>query len=170
MKPDSYDLDPGREIRALTIWQPWATLLTRKQKRWETRDWSPPEDAIGSEVAIHSAKRWTDNQMSKCHNEPQIRRALIACERLPDNNTERDQKLPTGRVLAIAKLTEIREAEELVEAAGQVSGPIVATGLGDFSGNQYAWRLEIQYVYGVPIPAKGQQRLWRWEVQSDPGR
>lgn len=40
----------------LTLTQPWATLVALGEKRWETRDWPPPETARGDLVAIHAAK------------------------------------------------------------------------------------------------------------------
>lgn len=55
-------------MRALTIWQPYASLIVGSpptegcpgappQKPVENRDWKPPDDAIGQLFAIHAGKR-----------------------------------------------------------------------------------------------------------------
>lgn len=42
---------------AITIWQPWASLIAHGAKRFEFRKGLPPEGLIGSRVAIHAGKR-----------------------------------------------------------------------------------------------------------------
>jgi len=169
MKLNEYELDPGRTVKALTVWQPWATLLCRKEKRWETRSWEPPEDVVGQEVAIHSARRWRDEQLEACQNDPAIRRALINCERLPSKHAEADRLLPTGRVLCIMRLDRVRPAQYLRDNAGALHRPRVNVNLGDYSEGRYGWRFEVEYVYDVPPPTRGQQRLWEWAVAPDSG-
>ena len=44
-------------MKAITLWQPWATLVATGLKEYETRSWAPPEDLIGRRLAIHAAKR-----------------------------------------------------------------------------------------------------------------
>ena len=44
-------------MRALTIWQPWASLIAEGVKTIETRSWPAPESVIGDRIAIHAAKR-----------------------------------------------------------------------------------------------------------------
>ncbi len=44
-------------IRALTIWQPWAELIMRGEKLWETRFWdNVPVRIVGQPLAIHAGK------------------------------------------------------------------------------------------------------------------
>lgn len=170
MKPDSYSLEPGREIRALTVWQPWATLLCRKEKRWESRPWRPPDEAIGEEMAIHSARRWKSAQQHACKNDRAIRRGLINCERLPSNNTEADQMLPRGRVLCIMTLERVEPASYLRNNPGALSEPRVNVNLGDYSEGRFGWRFSVEYVYDTPPPVRGQQGIWKLTVPDDPGR
>lgn len=42
---------------ALTLWQPWASLVALDIKTIETRSWRAPEKLIGERIAIHAAKR-----------------------------------------------------------------------------------------------------------------
>jgi len=45
-------------MRALTIWQPWATLIVLKKKPIENRNWPVPPSVIGQRVAIHGGRTW----------------------------------------------------------------------------------------------------------------
>lgn len=44
-------------MKALTLWQPWASLVAIGAKPYETRSWAPPDRLIGHRIAIHAAKR-----------------------------------------------------------------------------------------------------------------
>lgn len=47
-------------IPAITIHQPWATLIAIGAKRWETRSRPAPAKHIGQRIAIHAAARRPD--------------------------------------------------------------------------------------------------------------
>lgn len=44
-------------MKAVTLWQPWASLIAAEVKRFETRSWAPPEALIGTRIAVHAAAR-----------------------------------------------------------------------------------------------------------------
>ena len=44
-------------MKAISLWQPWATLIAVGAKPFETRHWAPPRDLIGTTIAIHAAKK-----------------------------------------------------------------------------------------------------------------
>lgn len=44
-------------MKALTIWQPWASLIIAGAKPWEWRGWEPPASIIGQRIVIHAGKR-----------------------------------------------------------------------------------------------------------------
>ena len=44
-------------MRAVTLHQPWASLIAHGYKTTETRGWPAPQALVGSRVAIHAAKR-----------------------------------------------------------------------------------------------------------------
>lgn len=41
-------------MKALSIWQPWASAVAHGQKGIETRSWPAPADVIGERFAIHA--------------------------------------------------------------------------------------------------------------------
>ena len=42
---------------AISLWQPYASLIAEGIKVQETRNWAPPKHLIGERIAIHAAKR-----------------------------------------------------------------------------------------------------------------
>lgn len=172
MHHTEYDLEPGRAIPAITIRQPWATLITRKEKKFETRPWTPNPDRldVGDEVAIHSAKAWTVEQKHLCQEDPAVRRALVNCHRVPGERAHAAECVPRGRVLSICTLDEILTAQEARERAEREDTFFPRLGLGDYSEGRYAWRLVVEYIYSTPQPSRGQQRLWTWQVLADRDR
>ena len=44
-------------MKAISLWQPWASLIACGAKPYETRSWAPPRDLIGKPIAIHAAKK-----------------------------------------------------------------------------------------------------------------
>lgn len=44
-------------MKALTIWQPWATLVAIGAKPYEFRSWQPPGWLVGQRIAIHAGAR-----------------------------------------------------------------------------------------------------------------
>lgn len=44
-------------MKALTIWQPWASLIMIGAKPYEFRGWKPPASLVGKRLAIHAGAR-----------------------------------------------------------------------------------------------------------------
>jgi hypothetical protein len=44
-------------MKALTIWQPWASLIMAGAKPWEWRGWRAPRGIIGRRIVIHAGAR-----------------------------------------------------------------------------------------------------------------
>lgn len=44
-------------LPAITLWQPWATLVSAAAKPFEFRSWPPPRRLWGKRVAIHASAR-----------------------------------------------------------------------------------------------------------------
>lgn len=48
-------------MKAISLWQPWASLIACGAKPFETRHWAPPRELIGQTIAIHAAKKVDKN-------------------------------------------------------------------------------------------------------------
>lgn len=47
-------------MKALTVYQPWASLIVHGKKRIENRVWKPFRNLIGKRIAIHAGKTWDE--------------------------------------------------------------------------------------------------------------
>lgn len=126
-------------MKALTIWQPWATLIAHGHKQYETRSWPPPVELHGRMLAIHAAK---------ADPEP-----LPTYDLLDD-----DLELPLGKVVAVATLS---ASFRCGSGMMPVSISPKEWELGDFSPSRYAWRLDGVIALPEPVPCRGYQRIWQ---------
>lgn len=139
-------------MKAITIWQPWATLIARGYKHFETRSWGT---AYRGPIAIHAAKR-----------EPQPWDWEAVAELWAHGITDfplRATEYPLGVVVAVAQLA---GCERMTPAliAGQCALERV---LGHWEPGRFAWRLEDAAPLARPVPTRGRQGLWDW-TQSRP--
>lgn len=143
-------------MKAITIIQPWATLIAIGAKQYETRSW--PTKHRG-EIAIHAGKK-SDNEACK---EPEIRAALEWYGYTVDN-------LPTGAVVATAKLTNCLKSLDTWTDGYELEGNRLVYSpeyeFGDFTPGRYAWEMSDVKLLNEPISAKGQQRLWNWNGEE----
>jgi hypothetical protein len=134
------------QMKALTLWQPYASLVTIAAKRVETRSWQT--DYRGP-LAIHASAE--EAHLHLALDEP-FRSLLLAAGLDPAD-------LPLGRIVATCFLSAIMpiNAEMPYLTPQEFS-------LGDYSLGRFAWFLAEQRRLVDPIPAKGMQRLWDWQI------
>lgn len=128
-------------MKALTLTQPWATLVITGRKRFETRSWST---AHRGGVAIHAAKGWSAGDRD------------LAREFGLDPDA-----LPRGVVLGYAHIVAVAAAED-VRAGLQWAEDYLELAYGDFDDGRYAWQLTAITKLDEPIPARGALGLWEW--------
>jgi hypothetical protein len=143
-------------MKALTLTQPWATLVAIGAKHIETRGWRTP---YTGPLAIHAAKGFPPQVEALCYTQPFLRVLLGA-------HTELD-KLPRGAVIATCRMTGCVPVEVINNASnvfavslGQISEQELA--FGDYSAGRWAWILEDVKPLPEPIPARGALSLWEW--------
>lgn len=147
-------------MKAITIWQPWASLLARGMKQYETRSWATK---YRGPIAIHAAKRPVRQTID----------ALVADRR--DGWTTLDyfeslfmrpgelDHLPTGAVVGTALLTRCHLiTEDFVAKLTPME-----RALGDFTLGRYAWEFHRRVPLDSPIPAKGMQGLWELNLKEE---
>jgi hypothetical protein len=140
-------------VKALTLTQPWATLVAIGAKQWETRSWAT--DYRGP-LAIHAAKGFPRDAIALCFTQPFERVLLSAGIRKPAD-------LPRGAVIAIANLIDCRHTTpDLIDGDWIRGLSDQEDAFGDFSPGRYGWRLQIVTVFPEPIPARGALSLWEW--------
>jgi hypothetical protein len=160
-----------RIVKAITLTQPWATLVAIGAKRIETRNWSTK---YRGPIAIHAAKSFPAWAKDLCYSGPLFVKALG----LPDE-TEllyRDPKptwvteaarvlksLPLGCVIAEAKIVHCLETEMIPTFVRPFTEQEKA--FGDYSPGRFGFLFEDVVQLSVPMPAKGALSLWDWDPE-----
>jgi hypothetical protein len=128
----------GGGVRAISLWQPWATAIVVGSKRIETRHWTTK---YRGPLAIHAAKRWDRQQREFASVE-------FTLGRLP-------RRLPFGAVIATARLVDVQPTEELALTASAVERLY-----GNYEFGRFGWLLEDVVALPEPIPYRGGQSFF----------
>lgn len=134
-------------MKALTIIQPWASLIAIGAKKIETRSW---HTSYRGPLAIHAAKGLPLNARALCSETPFM-------EYLGDHYMSVND-LPRGMVIAICQLV----ACTLTSLAFEERLTDQERCFGNYSPGRFGWILEDVKPLAEPIPAKGALSLWEW--------
>lgn len=148
-------------MKALTLWQPWASLVAIGAKRVETRSWAT---SYRGPLAIHAAKV-TPHKARALTTQPFIYTRMVGA---PFQGGSR-LGYPEGVVLAIVELVDCVPAETWIaqELANDSHYNVARESeLGDLSPGRFAWVLGKRELLPNAIPARGRQQLWNWERPS----
>lgn len=154
-------------MKAITIWQPWASLKACGEKRFETRSWYT--NYRGS-IAIHAGAAF-NNSFPKdfataAHDA--LKKALSGFTYM--------HELPRSAVIATAELVGCHKIVRFGGRGLAASGPgwlDTDEGIyeptenellfGDWTPGRYAWEFaNVEMI--TPVPAKGKQGLWTWDA------
>lgn len=162
-------------IPALTITQPYATLVSINAKLIETRSWST---RYRGPIAIHAAQGLGPvggfSGLVELMGEPFFQKALAPDAKgggYYERIAEVARELPRGAVVAIATLVDCHSTGN---AKTEFQGAYIngrrwsltpqERAFGDYSPGRYAWLLADVRRLPEPIAAKGAQGLWKWDV------
>lgn len=140
-----------KAMKAITLYQPWATLVAIGAKRIETRSWGT---AYRGPLTIHAGK--STEFLWLCTQEPyrSILLAHFGPEWYPND-------LPLGAVVATAELYTVEQmTPELIAA---IAEPERSFGL--YEPGRFAWLLRAIRPLAEPAPARGYQMLWNWSAK-----
>ena len=135
------------ELTAITLHQPWASLVAKGCKQYETRDW--PTSYRGP-IIIHAGRKPKGKQELREHD-----KVLVSFKDLLNEDC------PYSAVVAIAELTDvILMTEEFINQQYPTE-----LRCGNWQIGRYAFKLEnIRAI--APIPATGKQGLWKWNQEA----
>lgn len=130
-------------MKALPLWQPWASLVAIGAKQIETRHWPAPTALVGQRFAIHATKT------------PEH---LHLCERAPFDRYLHGTKgvLPLGAIVATVVLDRCERIT--VELARDLALDELA--FGDYTPGRYAWRLRDVAAVTPPRAYRGSQGIF----------
>lgn len=137
-------------MKALSLTQPWASLVACGAKQIETRSW---ETLYRGPLLIHASKgfpRWA----RETAEEDDFRNALSGL--LPS-------QLPLGALLCRVELVGCVRTTEVdkLRVAGIIPKVQEIT-FGDYSEGRFAWGLKLVERFTDVIPAKGALGLWNY--------
>ena len=138
-------------MKAISLWQPWATLIAIGAKTYETRSWST--DYRGP-LLIHAAK-----------NESELKVALedeffnVLSEA---GYFEGDKSLPLGAIVAYAELATVGRVELVRDTHAKNE-----RAFGDYSDGRFAWKLVNVQRIEPAVPARGAQGLFDIELSEE---
>lgn len=144
-------------MKAITIRQPWASLIALGAKRIETRSWATN---YRGPIAIHaSAKFHPSDHMI----------AMTTPEMSPWLSLVGVGNLPLGEVIATATLVECVPTAtgwmaDILIGRKDFHGTEHELVFGDFGDFRYGWLLK-DVTPIDPVPAKGRLGLWDWEAK-----
>ena len=142
-------------MKALTLWQPWATLMALGEKKIETRCWST---FYRGPVAIHAASMKPAKFLGRSRYTPEFGEEIAAVLKIDiDAVGPAIAQMPRGVVLCIVELVTIEQAERVV-----IDLPQREKLFGNYEAGRYAWHTKLLEVFDPPIPAKGNRKLWEW--------
>jgi hypothetical protein len=144
-------------VKALSLRQPWATLVAIGAKQIETRSWSTTHRGI---IAIHAATKFPRACRTLAH-ETEPFRSVISHAALPG---EWEEHLPLGAILATARLEHCYRFDKhpAPRVASYSDAPHELV-FGDFSPGRFGFVLRDLVILLAPIPARGALGLWEWQ-------
>lgn len=157
-------------MNAITLREPWASLVAIGAKKIETRSWPAPASLVGQRIAIHAAKGLTEFEF-RAATHGAIGEALhesgVPIYPLVDDDDRRTLLQlafgdTRGCVIATAVLADcVQFNAERVDFIARSLGADELS-FGDFTPGRYGWYLVEVERLPEPIPAKGALGVWEW--------
>lgn len=137
-------------MKAISLWQPWASAIANGVKKIETRGWRT--NYLGP-IAIHAAQKRTADL--RLHFETLLEEHDEIRFAFTDGLDLDFDTLPFGAVIATATLRAVGDIEFW---SNSVSPAELA--LGDYSPGRFGWFLADVKKLPSPIPCRGGQRIF----------
>ena len=133
-------------MKAISLWQPWATLLATGAKTIETRSWTTQHRGV---IAIHAGLKVFDDPLFLAEPFSSLLNYVA-----PAN-------LPHGAIVGLALLTDCKRTTW--DRKGRRDGWIeqlsaIEYALGDFGPNRFGWFMSDAKPLARPIPCRGNRR------------
>lgn len=132
-------------LKAVSMWQPWASGVALLIKGIETRHWATSHRG---ELAIHAAKRWEAEQRYFAEDERRLGTIGFG--------------LPFGAIIAVVDLTEIKRSEQLLGTISEQEER-----WGNYGPKRYGWLFANVRALPEPVACPGRQSLWTLDAEIE---
>ncbi|MBZ0291402.1 MAG: ASCH domain-containing protein [Anaerolineae bacterium] len=137
-------------MKAITLHEPWASLIACGLKKYETRSWTTRHRGL---IAIHAAAQngqyyadgWQTLELLRARFGKQLADASFPTV------------APFGCIVAVATLKAVFHTEAIAPTLDALE-----LAVGNFEPGRAAWQLVDVHRLNIPIPARGAQGLWEW--------
>ena len=137
------------KLKAITVQQPWASLIVHGLKHYETRAWQTSQRG---RVAIHAGAHLPDALVPLCQQEP-FASALKAM------GYERLHHMPRGLILGTVEIVACHRTEDMAPV-----GPTEAV-FGDYRYGRWAWELANAQLI-TPVAWRGMPAFFEVELAN----
>lgn len=142
-------------MKAISLWQPWASAIAAGLKTIETRHWATK---YRGPIAIHAAKRRIDNEMAVALADHPIIASFFKAIGI-DCHADVNQTFPFGAIVSVATLTDCVPTSELRDSISTANAA-----LGNFEDGRFGWVLKQIHRIDPPIPQLGRQGIFNCDI------
>src|SRR5687767_3839722 len=146
-------------MKAISLWEPWASLIRTGSKTYETRSWSTP---YRGKLLICAAKGgFPKYELLELLSYPGFQKGLTPLLGPSKHGNSKVQlrvgpeHLNFGKAVALVELLDCLPTEILT---WRVIGKDKL--FGNFSHGRFAWKLKLLRSDFIPFPVRGSQRLF----------
>lgn len=145
-------------MRAISLHQPWASLIAIGVKPFEFRTWPAPKSIVGERIAIHAAQQ-------------RMSRVCLGRMLYELGSAEGCGFGLSDRQRAYDFLLAVSAGEITLPYGAVVCTAVVGKAMNcrdafpddpDVDPEKWAWPVSKIEVLAPPVPAKGWQRIWTW--------
>jgi hypothetical protein len=132
-------------VKAISLWQPWASLWCSPRKIHETRHWGIQVPTDGFWLAVHATKRFEKDHPPAL---AEILRGQFGADWF--------DTLPTGAIIGrvlVVSCTKVRTTDFSDSSQDDLA-------CGDFSFGRFLWRRREFEVLTQPVPWRGAQGMF----------
>lgn len=131
-------------MKALSLWQPWASLWLSPRKVHETRDWEMKHRGW---LLVHAAKRFEKD------HPPEMARLLRE-----EFGPEWFKAIPTGALIGMVNVADCFTSEDMVSGCQPLTPDDYIC--GNYDIGRFAFRRTELKLFKQPIPYRGRQKIF----------
>ena len=144
-------------MKAITLWQPYASLIVTGAKRIETRSWNTN---VRGRVAIHAAQKRDAASLELMYSDPYFQEGLKEYDKCGRGKVWiADINATFGCVIGIVEIVDSYPIDIFI---GTKYDTPAERAFGDWTSGRWGWILKEPIMFDEPIPAKGSQGIWNW--------
>jgi len=142
----------NKTIMGLSLWQPWARLISIGAKKIETRSWS--SNCLGL-VPIHAAKKWDKDLEETCRSWP-FEDVLFGDDK---DQFAKIEDIPRGCFVALGWLRRCLSTTEHFRLIP--SDDTHEYYFGNYDPGRFMWVFDEIWKLRQPVYSRGRQGLWK---------